>query len=99
MYPNSIYFGLKVVPIKVLEGQSIYYLGTWTLRVIRILVEPPALKADVTSTQPTSMATMPLAKGACFHQVSCCIVSVSAVLVDRGIAGVAVLLHLGGSTV
>ena len=34
MYPNSIYFGLKVVPISVLWGQSIYYLGTWTLRVV-----------------------------------------------------------------
>ena len=33
MYPNSIHFGLKVVPIWVLRGQSIYYLGTWTLRV------------------------------------------------------------------
>ena len=33
MYPNSIYFGLKVVPIEVLWGQSILYLSTWTLRV------------------------------------------------------------------
>ena len=33
MYPNSIYFGLKAVPIAVLWGQSIYYLGAWTLRV------------------------------------------------------------------
>ena len=32
MYPNSIYFDLKVVPIKVLWGQSIYYVGTWTIR-------------------------------------------------------------------
>ena len=38
MYPNSIYFGLKVVPIQVLWGQSIYYLGTWTLRVIIALI-------------------------------------------------------------
>ena len=34
MYPNSTYFGLKhVVPAKVLYGQGIYYLGTWTLIV------------------------------------------------------------------
>ena len=32
MYPNSGYFDRKVVPIWVLWGQSIYYLGTWTLR-------------------------------------------------------------------
>ena len=32
MYPNSRYLGLKVVAILVLWGQSIYYLGTWTLR-------------------------------------------------------------------
>ena len=32
MYPSSIYFGLKVVPTWVLWGQSIYCLGTWTLR-------------------------------------------------------------------
>ena len=29
---EQIYFGLKVVPIWVLWGPSIYYLGTWTLR-------------------------------------------------------------------
>ena len=34
-YPNSIYFGLKVVPIWVHWGQCIYYLGTWTLRVFK----------------------------------------------------------------
>ena len=36
MCPSSIYLGLlglKVVPILVLWGQSIYYLATWTLRV------------------------------------------------------------------
>ena len=33
MYLNSIYIGLKVVPIQVLWGQSMSYLGTWTLRV------------------------------------------------------------------
>ena len=32
MYPSSRYFGLEVVPIWVLWGQSIYNLGTWTLR-------------------------------------------------------------------
>ena len=32
-YPNSLYFGLKVVPTQVVWGHSIYYLGTWTLRV------------------------------------------------------------------
>ena len=32
MYPNGIYFGLKVVPNKVLWGHSRNYLGTWTLR-------------------------------------------------------------------
>ena len=32
MYPPSIYFGLNVVPIKVLCGLSIHYLGTWTLQ-------------------------------------------------------------------
>ena len=32
MYPNSRYFGLKVVPIWVLWGQRLYYLGTWSLR-------------------------------------------------------------------
>ena len=31
MYPNSINFGLKLIPIKVLWAQSIHYLGTWTL--------------------------------------------------------------------
>ena len=31
MYLNSIYCGLKVVPISVLWGQSTYYLCTWTL--------------------------------------------------------------------
>ena len=30
---KQIYFVLKVVPIWVLWGLSIYYLGTWTLRV------------------------------------------------------------------
>ena len=30
MYPNSIYIGLKVVPIWLLGGQGTYYLGTWT---------------------------------------------------------------------
>ena len=30
MYPNRIYFALKVVPMWVLWAQSIYYLGTWT---------------------------------------------------------------------
>ena len=30
MYRNSIYFGLN---LEVHLGQSIYYLGTWTLRV------------------------------------------------------------------
>ena len=29
---NSIYFGRKRLPIWVLWVQSIYYLGTWTLR-------------------------------------------------------------------
>ena len=33
MYPNSIYFGLKVVPIEVLWGQCIYDMSTWTPRV------------------------------------------------------------------
>ena len=33
MYPNGRYFGLEVVLIEVLWSQSIYYLGTWTLRV------------------------------------------------------------------
>ena len=33
MYPDSIYVALKVIPIWVLWAQSIYYLGTWTLRV------------------------------------------------------------------
>ena len=33
MYPNSIYFSLKVAPLSVIWGQSIYYLGTWTFRV------------------------------------------------------------------
>ena len=28
-----MYFGLTVVPIQVLSDRSIYYLGTWTLRV------------------------------------------------------------------
>ena len=32
MYPHSIYMGLKVLPIWVHWAQSIYYLGTWTLR-------------------------------------------------------------------
>ena len=31
MYPKSIYFGLKVVHKKVVWGQSLYYLSTWTL--------------------------------------------------------------------
>ena len=33
MCPNSIYFGLKVVPKKVLWGQRLYYLGTWVFRL------------------------------------------------------------------
>ena len=33
MYPNSIYMGLKVLPIWVHWAPRIYYLGTWTLRV------------------------------------------------------------------
>ena len=33
MYPNSVYVGLKVVPMEVLLGQGIYHLGTWTLGV------------------------------------------------------------------
>ena len=39
MYPNGIYFGLEVVPFQVLCSQSIYYLGTWTLRVLYITVQ------------------------------------------------------------
>ena len=35
MYPNSIDFGLNVVPIYVLQGQCIYYLGTWNIRVLQ----------------------------------------------------------------
>ena len=32
----SIYFGLlKVVPTQVLLGQSVYYLGTWTILAAR----------------------------------------------------------------
>ena len=34
MYSYSIYIGLKVVPKKVHWGQSMSYLGTWTLREI-----------------------------------------------------------------
>ena len=33
MYPCSIYIGLRVVPKEVVWGQSIYCLGTWTLRI------------------------------------------------------------------
>ena len=36
MCPNSIHVGLKVVPIWVLWGQSIYYLGTWALRITKL---------------------------------------------------------------
>ena len=33
MCPNSIiYNGLEVIPVWVVWGQSIYYLGTWTLQ-------------------------------------------------------------------
>ena len=35
MYPNKRYIGLKVVPIWVLWGQSIYCLGTWTLGAVQ----------------------------------------------------------------
>ena len=35
-----MYFGLKVVPIYVLWGESICYLGTWTLRVTYRLYSP-----------------------------------------------------------
>ena len=30
---NGMYFGLKVVTMQVLWGQSVYCLGTWTLSV------------------------------------------------------------------
>ena len=33
MYSYSIYIGLEAVPIPEHWGPSIYYLGTWTLRV------------------------------------------------------------------
>ena len=45
MYPNSIYFGLKLVSIWVLWGQSIYYVGTWTLRDLKISSLCPSLTA------------------------------------------------------
>ena len=34
MYPFSIYFGPEVPMEGVLSCQSIYYLGTWTLRAL-----------------------------------------------------------------
>ena len=42
MCPNSIYMGLKVLPIGVHWAQSIYYLGTWTLNPLnpKALIEP-----------------------------------------------------------
>ena len=43
MYPNSIYFGPKVPIQGLLSGQSIYYLGTWTLRVRGV----PGLDAEL----------------------------------------------------
>ena len=53
MYPNSIYFGLKVVPIREIWSQSIYFLGTWTLRVrLRTYVVSrglPVLSANATN--------------------------------------------------
>ena len=33
MCPDTRHFGLKVVPVWILWGHSVYYLGTWTLRV------------------------------------------------------------------
>ena len=35
MYLNSIYIGLKVLPMWIHWAQSIYYLGTWTLRDVQ----------------------------------------------------------------
>ena len=40
MYPKSIYFGLKVLPVEVRCSQSIYYLGTWTLILTGALLRP-----------------------------------------------------------
>ena len=35
MYPNSIDFGLKYkIPILVLRGPSMYYLGKWTFSAL-----------------------------------------------------------------
>ena len=55
MYPNSIYFGLKVVRIWVPWGQSIYYSGTWTLRRTpceALLVGGPQLPGRMHSDEP-----------------------------------------------
>ena len=53
MCPNSIYVGLKVVPIREIWSQSIYFLGTWTLRVrLRTYVVSrgiPVLSANATN--------------------------------------------------
>ena len=38
MYPNSRYFVLKLVPIRVPWGQCIYYMNTWTLRAERATI-------------------------------------------------------------
>ena len=39
IYPNSICFGLEVLPIYVHWGQSIHYLGTGTLIRVGCMVE------------------------------------------------------------
>ena len=46
MYPNSIYFALEVLPIWALWAQSIYYLGTWTLRAT-LSPQQPTFSKDV----------------------------------------------------
>ena len=50
MYPNSIYMGLKVLPIWVHWAQSIYYLGTWTLRVIEHYTAKKSYTPNPTTT-------------------------------------------------
>ena len=70
MYLNSIYIGLKVLPIWIHWAQSIYYLGTWTLRDTHPLTHPHARSIDKAQdlNLPTPTGVTPLVAASAYGQ-------------------------------
>ena len=60
MYPNSIYFGHKVLPMEVHWAQTICYLGTWTVRdmkIAKLYVRAPSLASFKRQRHSSSLGT------------------------------------------